>query len=213
MKQEAKLKKRKIQEKIQKKKENTEEKIEEENPVSEESKVSEENKEEIKTKIPIQSRNSYLRIPGPGTRASSGCLETPCWKQKFGEKSSSDSGLSSGTIKNFTVIHGSSREGNLSGPKKLDFLLSKQILGSDARSCSTATTYHSTVLAGRNISNCTLGGKTTDGRYLRYSMDKDTSLSGQLGQYFGPTRTSQGNYNTEHHQIKSPEARKSDRSA
>ena len=161
---------------ILKKKENTEEQNEE-NPVSKKNEVNEEKFEEENQ---IQFRNSYLRIPGPGTRASQGCLEIPCRKQKFGDKSSSDLPSSSGAIRNFTGVHGSSEEGELSGPKCDSsnlILISKQLLGSDACSCSTAATHCGTVLAGKNFSNCTIGGKTTGGRNLHYNMENELSLS------------------------------------
>jgi hypothetical protein len=161
---------------LQKKKENSEEQNEE-NPVSEENEVNEENFEEENQN---QIRNSYLRIPGPGTRASPGCLEIPCSKQKFGEMSSSDHPSSSGAIRNFTGVHGSREEGELSGPKcdsSNSILISKQVLGSDSCSCSTAATHCGTVVAGKNVLNCTLGGKTTGGRNLHYNMDNELSLS------------------------------------
>ena len=174
----------------------------------------EENKE---NQIPIQNKNSYLRIPEPGTKASPGCLKNPCWKEKFGEMSSSDHSSSPGAIRSFTVFHGSSVEWEISGPKcDSSRVISKRILGSDACSCSSAATHCGTVLAGKNFSNFsngTLGGKTTGGRYLNNNIDKESSLSGQLGQQFGPTRSYQGISNSKQQQIKSPEARTSDRSA
>ena len=178
------------------------------------SKENEVNEEKFEEENQIQFRNSYLRIPGPGTRASQGCLEIPCRKQKFGEKSSSDLPSSSGAIRNFTGVHGSSEEGELSGPKyDSSLVISKQLLGSDACSCSTAATNCGTVLAGNNILNCTLGGKTTGGRNKQYNKDNELSLYGQLGQKSGPNQTSQGIINTKHQQIKSPAAGSTDTSA
>ena len=173
--------------------------------------MSEENIEE-ENQIQIQIINLYLRIPGPGTKASPGCLKNPCRKQKFGEMSSSDHSSSSGAIRSFTGVHGSSGEGELSGPKyDSSLVISKQLLGSDACSCSTAATHCGTVLAGNNILNCTLGGKTTGGRNMQYKKDNELlSLYGQLGQKSGPNRTSQGIINTKHQQIKSQAAGSTD---
>ena len=158
----------------------------------------------------MQFRDSYLLIPGPGARASQGCLENPCRKRKFGEKSSSNHQSSSGAMRNFTGVHGSSGEGELSGPKfdsKHSILTANQYLETDACSCSTAATHCGTVLAGNNILNCTLGGKTTGGRNMQYGKDNELlSFYGQLGQKSGPNQTSQGIINTKHQQIKSPVA-------
>ena len=164
---------------ILKLKENTAEQNEE-NPVSKENEVNEEKFEEENQ---IQFRNSYLWIPGPGARASQGCLEIPCRKQKFGEKSSSDLPSSSGAIRNFTGVHGISEEGELSGPKCDSanlLLISKQLLGSDACSCSTAATHCGTVLAGNNILNCTLGGKKTGGRNMQYKKDNEFPADNEI---------------------------------
>ena len=104
------------------------------------------------------------------------------------------------------------RGGGTIGPKYDSSLaISKQLLGSDACSCSTAATHCGTVLAGKNVLNCTLGGKTTGGRNMQYKKDNELlSLYGQLGQKSGPIRTSQGIINTKHQQIKSPAAGSTD---
>ena len=194
---------------ILKKKENIEEQNEE-NPASEEKELNEEKFEEEKEENRIQFRDSYLLIPGPGARASQGCLENPCRKRKFGEKSPSNHQSSSGAMRNFTGVHGSSGEGELSGPKfdsTHSILTANQYLETDACSCSTAATHCGTVLAGNTILNCTLGGKTTGGRNWQYGKDNDSlSFNGQLGRLSGSKHTSQGINITEHHQIKSPEA-------
>ena len=188
------IKKNKIQKQTQNKKK---EESREENKVNEQNEVSEEDVEkiQIQVQIPIQSNDSYLREPGPGTWASSGCLGTPCWTRKVGEKSSPSHISSSGAIRSFTVVHGSSEDGESSGVENLKWLSStSEILGTDSYGCSTAATDSSSVLAGNKISNYTLGGKTTSGRCLLYSKDEEISLSGQLGQLSGRTRTSQGIY-------------------
>jgi hypothetical protein len=203
---------------LTKKKEENIEEMNEENTESERKELNEEKfefeeeKEEKEEENQIKFQDSYLQIPGPGARASQGCLEIPCRKQKFGEKSSSNLPSSSGAMRNFTGVHGSSEEGELSGPK-FEFnssnliLTANRLLESDACSCSTAATHCGTVLAGNNILKCTLGGKTTGGRNMQYGKDNELlSFYGQLGQKSGPNQTSQGIINTKHQQIKSPAA-------
>ena len=185
-------------------KENTERKRKESNEESK--KFEEERKEENQA----QFRDSYLSIPGPGARASQGCLENPGRKQKFGEKSSL-SQASSGAMRNFTGVHGSSGEGELSGPKFAStdtILTANRYWGTDACSCSTAATHCGTVLAGNIILNCTLGGKTTGGRNWQYGKDNDSlSLNGQLGRLSGPNHTSHGNYQHQTSSNKIPRGR------
>ena len=89
------------------------------------------------------------------------------------------SSSSSGARTNFITFHTNSEAGETSGVEKP--LLSIQNLGSDVCSCLTAAEHSAVVLAGNNISNCTLGGKTTTERYLQYSERNEVLINGQLG--------------------------------